>query len=193
MEQNACALLAGILQKNKWWRGSISLKNLQFYPIVLQPQTKTLYQAKVVAVTGLNSNRLCVACKKGYITIDEDPLIGKCSTCPTIALIDDCPLECSAILTLKSNTFTYKLNASGKHLATITNTTDLKILPMPNCYSHPLLMSLNQRFHSWSFMLNNSTDMNPSHALCTLNNPINFWFVVHHFKPTFSHGNLWLV
>lgn len=69
---------------------------------VQSPTSKSLKSARIVAVNSLVSKRSCVACNKGEILSEEDPLIGRCSNCSALVLIDDCPNEMLANLTIKS-------------------------------------------------------------------------------------------
>ena len=91
-----------------------------------QIHTRTLEDVKVIAVTELILKRTCVSCRKGHVTsIEDTPSLGRCSACPTTVVMDSCPTELSAIITVKSKTFTFKLFTSGEHLVAIANVTNL--------------------------------------------------------------------
>lgn len=126
--------------------------------VISQLRIKTLQNAKVIGVSGLLSQRHCVFCKNGLITTDDikDPLLGRCSNCPTTVLVDDCSTDLTATLMIKSNSFTYKLTAIGKHLTAIANVTSManvtetKLLlspPFNLTYSHDAIVDVSRQSH----------------------------------------------
>lgn len=89
---------------------------------VIQPNTRKLEDAKIVAVTEFSSKFACMSCNRGNVTaIEASPTLGTCSSCPTTALMENCPFQVSAILSIRANSFIFKLNASTEHLTVIAD------------------------------------------------------------------------
>ena len=100
-------------------------------------RTKSLPNAKVIAVSNFSSGLMCISCNTGYIEpITENQEFGRCTHCPTTVLLKTCNLRVSALLTLFSGGFQIKLSASDSTLASIAELplneiTDLSLLSAP--------------------------------------------------------------
>jgi len=53
----------------------------------------------------LTSKRVCLSCKKGEIGINDIPTYGRCSECPTTALIPAANWKLQLLLKFKQNDF----------------------------------------------------------------------------------------
>lgn len=92
------------------------ITDCQPYLEEVKVNTRILQHAKIIAVTGFSSIYACVSCHKGHVTAIEGLQgLGTCSSCPTTVFMENCPLQVSAILSVKCDTFTFKLAASTEH------------------------------------------------------------------------------
>ena len=59
--------------------------------------TKSLLNAKVIAVSDFSSGLVCISCNSGYIKpIQANQEYGRCTQCPTTVLLETCNLRVSA-------------------------------------------------------------------------------------------------
>ena len=101
-------------------------------------RTKTLPNAKVIAVSDFSSGLLCISCSSGYVEpIQSNQDYGRCTHCPTTVMLNTCNIQVSALLTLVSGKFQQiKLSASNNILASIAQlplgeVTDVSLLSAP--------------------------------------------------------------
>ena len=79
--------------------------------------TRKLKNAKIIAVSSMSSQRFCTTCKKGgIVSMEDNPFLGRCITCPKITLLSVCKLQISA------NKFHYHLGTYGQQLLQFAKT-----------------------------------------------------------------------
>lgn len=125
--------------------------------------TKTLQDASITAVTKFCSGHLCFLCSKGnLILLSDTPTLGRCSNCNSTVLKSRCKYQVSASLCISSNTFNFKVNASGVHLSTISD------LPLESISEASLLLASP---FTATYSVNNMTITNVSRISLEVSSP----------------------
>ena len=85
-------------------------------------KNKSLSNSKVIAVSSFKSITLCFSCNEGSVSaVPNSTLLGKCSSCSSMVMLQNCKLQVSATLTIFANLFQHRLIAGGRYLAAIAD------------------------------------------------------------------------
>ncbi len=98
-----------------------TIDNIDALPLLASiKMTKSLTDAKVIAVANFSSGHLCLNCKQSKLdSLENNSTFGKCPKCLSTVDKKSCIYQVSAILHLVANAFKFQLTASGVNLSAI--------------------------------------------------------------------------